>query len=98
MLCSLSDAFGQQFGATETQVKGVPNLYAMEVDPKVDFSQMANIMNPNDGNNSANGGAHSLLESANANFLSDLSSSVPGIDEAMSFAEIFKQVKNSFNK
>lgn len=89
---SLSDAFGQQFGATETRVNGIDNLYAMEIDPKVDFSQMANVMNRNDASG-GDGGVNSLLESANANFLSDLSSSVPGIDEAMSFAEIFKQVK-----
>lgn len=32
-----------------------------------------------------------------ASFVKDLASSIPGIDEAMSFAEMIKQVREYFN-
>lgn len=77
---NLSDAFGQQFGAKPCQVNGISNLYAMEVDPKIDMSQFGDEFMQS-------------VQSSTANFLSEIASSVPGIDEAMSFAELIKQVK-----
>ena len=79
---NLSDAFGQQFGSKPRQVKGINNLYGMEIDPKIDFKEVTGI---NDDD---------LMESKAMNFISELSSSIPGIDEAMSFAELIKQVND----
>eukprot|EP00484_Ammonia_sp_Unknown_P001242 CAMPEP_0197024274 /NCGR_PEP_ID=MMETSP1384-20130603/4858_1 /TAXON_ID=29189 /ORGANISM="Ammonia sp." /LENGTH=411 /DNA_ID=CAMNT_0042452631 /DNA_START=40 /DNA_END=1275 /DNA_ORIENTATION=- len=81
---NLSDAFGQQFGPNPLQIHGVDNLFAMEIDPKVKFSD-----EEENGMLSAFGDE----QKSSLNFLSELSSSVPGIDEAMSFNELIKQVK-----
>ncbi|KMZ64193.1 ATPase get3 [Zostera marina] len=71
---NLSDAFQQRFTKIPTLVYGFNNLYAMEVDPKVE----------NDEPLEAEG-----MES----FISDLTNAIPGIDEAMSFAEMLKLVQ-----
>eukprot|EP01084_Bolivina_argentea_P045078 82979_1 len=81
---NLSDAFGQQFGPNPIQINGINNLFAMEIDPKVKFSDD----DPNGVLNNFGDEQKSSL-----NFLSEISSSVPGIDEAMSFNELIKQVK-----
>ena len=83
---NLSDAYGQQFGPTPIQIEGVDNLFAMEIDPKVKL----------DGSDEDGAGLLSSFgdeQKSSLNFLSELSSSVPGIDEAMSFNELIKQVK-----
>ncbi|ODV91066.1 hypothetical protein CANCADRAFT_115986 [Tortispora caseinolytica NRRL Y-17796] len=76
---NLSDAFGQKFGPDARKVNGFDNLSAMEIDPA--------------------GSAQGFLDQATANsgmnnMLQDLSTSIPGIDEAMSFAEVIKQIKS----
>ncbi|KRY36817.1 ATPase asna1 [Trichinella spiralis] len=79
---NISDAFSQKFTKTPTQVEGVENLFAMEIDPTVlnnPFSEDA----MEDDNVLAQG--RSLLV--------DLASSFPGIDEAMSFGEVMKYFK-----
>ncbi|KAL4428696.1 hypothetical protein ABPG77_009802 [Micractinium sp. CCAP 211/92] len=72
---NLSDAFRQKFSKTPTLVGGFANLYAMEVDPTPDLSELEGL---------EGGGG----------FLADISTSIPGIDEAMSFAEVMKQVQS----
>lgn len=76
---NLSDAFGQKFGKDATLVNGFTNLYAMEIDPT---AKMDEIMKSDD---QEGGGMAGLL--------GDLSMAIPGIDEAMGFAEIMKLVK-----
>ncbi|XP_051132826.1 ATPase GET3A-like [Andrographis paniculata] len=71
---NLSDAFQQRFTKTPTLVTGFSNLYAMEVDPNVEYEETH-------GADMADG------------FMSDLTNSIPGIDEAMSFAEMLKLVQ-----
>lgn len=71
---NLSDAFQQRFTKIPTLVNGFTNLYAMEVDPKVEHDDLPN----GEG-----------MES----FISELSNAIPGIDEAMSFAEMLKLVQ-----
>lgn len=70
---NLSDAFQQKFTKAPTLVTGFTNLYAMEVDPNVEY----------DENHSSEA----------EGFMSDLTNSIPGIDEAMSFAEMLKLVQ-----
>ncbi|KUF89607.1 ABC transporter G family member 31 [Phytophthora nicotianae] len=77
---NLSDAFGQKFTREPTPVNGFSNLAVMEIDPNVDLEEMnADGVQDNSGM---------------ASFMKDLTNSIPGIDEAMSFAELMKQVQN----
>ncbi|KAJ3690660.1 hypothetical protein LUZ61_019824 [Rhynchospora tenuis] len=71
---NLSDAFQQRFTKIPTLVNGFTNLYAMEVDPKVENDELAN----DDGMDG---------------ILSELTNAIPGVDEAMSFAEMLKLVQ-----
>jgi len=74
---NLADAFGQKFGKKETKVDGFDNLFAMEIDPQIDFGEQEDFMGVRQ----------------NVGFLKELSSSIPGIDEAFAFAELMKRVK-----
>ncbi|KAI7865896.1 ATPase GET3 [Spinellus fusiger] len=75
---NLSDAFGQKFSKEATLVNGFENLYAMEIDPTSSIQEM--IEQSDQGN--AMGG-----------MVQDLAYAIPGVDEAMGFAEVMKQVK-----
>ena len=77
---NLSDAFGQRFNKNATLVNGYPNLYAMEIDPTVEVEGLDILA------------ASSSSDSSTSALFSDIVSSIPGIDEAMSFAELMKQV------
>jgi len=78
---NLSDAFGQKFTAEPTKVQGFDNLFAMEVDPQMDPEKMENHFQLG-----GMGGAADMIQ--------DLMGSLPGIDEAVSFAEVMKLVKS----
>ncbi|UKZ77916.1 Golgi to ER traffic- protein [Trichoderma virens FT-333] len=75
---NLSDAFNQKFGKEARLINGFDNLSAMEIDP--------------------NGSMQDLLagQGESAEDLNAMSGGleIPGIDEAMSFAEVLKQVKS----
>ncbi|KAJ3331018.1 Coiled-coil domain-containing protein 40, partial [Blyttiomyces sp. JEL0837] len=75
---NLSDAFSQKFTKTPTLVNGFTNLYAMEIDPNSSMQEMMD--------NSQDPGMQ-------ANF-QELAFAIPGVDEAMSFAEVMKLVKS----
>ncbi|GLD96544.1 hypothetical protein PINS_up005227 [Pythium insidiosum] len=105
---NLSDAFGQKFTREPTLVNGFTNLSVMEIDPNVDVRLSFDLFSQR-GTSQAYGtalGAWRLCvaeemnadgvrdNSGMASFMKDLSNSIPGIDEAMSFAELMKQVQN----
>ncbi|KAI9594770.1 ATPase GET3 [Syncephalis fuscata] len=75
---NLSDAFGQKFGKDPLLVNGFENLYAMEIDPTGTIQEMLD---------SSEGGAMSAM-------MQDLAFAIPGVDEAMGFAEVMKLVKS----
>ncbi|GAA5969432.1 hypothetical protein JCM11641_008115 [Rhodosporidiobolus odoratus] len=75
---NLSDAFSQKFGKEATRVNGFNNLSAMEIDPS---SSMKDMVESGDDS-----GMNSMMQ--------DLAFAIPGIDEAMGFAEVMKQVKS----
>jgi len=77
---NLSDAFGQKFNKNPSLVNGFKNLYAMEIDPNASIQEMME-QNPDDGG--AMGG-----------LMQDLAFAIPGVDEAMGFAEVMKLVKS----
>ncbi|KAK3816574.1 MAG: ATPase GET3 [Benniella sp.] len=76
---NLSDAFGQKFSKDAALVNGFTNLYAMEIDPTSSIQEM--IENSDDQGS----GVSSMMQ--------DLAFAIPGVDEAMGFAEVMKQVK-----
>jgi len=80
---NISDAFNQKFGKAPTVVKGYSNLFAMEVDPSLGLNQLPeDIIEEHD------------LASMGKNMIQDLLGAFPGIDEAMSFAEVMKLVRS----
>ncbi|KAJ3489384.1 hypothetical protein NLI96_g2157 [Meripilus lineatus] len=76
---NLSDAFGQKFSKDATKVNGFDNLFAMEIDPTSAIQEMVE-------QSDSNGMMGSMMQ--------DLAFAIPGVDEAMSFAEIMKHVKS----
>eukprot|EP00941_MAST-03F_sp_MAST-3F-sp1_P001161 g1161.t1 len=93
---NLSDAFSQKFGPQPVKVNGYDNLFCMEIDPMAQKVAMqeavaaARAGAPPKANGAAGpfGGLGDL-----SSIVSDLSGSIPGIDEAMSFAELMKSVR-----
>ncbi len=77
---NLSDAFAQKFSRTPTAVNGITNLFCMEIDPNA-----AKTAAETEALESDTTGIKSMI--------AELSSSIPGIDEAMSFAELMQQVQ-----
>ncbi|KAF9979271.1 Golgi to ER traffic- protein [Actinomortierella ambigua] len=77
---NLSDAFGQKFGKDATLVNGFENLWAMEIDPSSSIQEMI------DNSDDQGSGISSMMQ--------DLAFAIPGVDEAMGFAEVMKQVKS----
>lgn len=82
---NLSDAFGVKFGKDAKPVPGVPNLDAMEIDPNGSISEL--IKSGGDDAQDAMAGLGGV-----GNMFQDMAFSIPGVDEAMSFAEVLKQV------
>jgi len=76
---NLSDAFNQKFTRYPTLVGGFKNLFAMEIDP---------TMEQTDENE------YEQTQSADAQMFQELAMAIPGIDEAMSFAEVMKLVQS----
>ncbi|KRY73361.1 ATPase asna1 [Trichinella pseudospiralis] len=79
---NISDAFSQKFTKTPTQVEGVENLFAMEIDPVVVNNAYSEDAMEEDN-----------VLAQGRSILVDLASSFPGIDEAMSFGEVMKYFK-----
>ncbi|KAI9817039.1 MAG: Golgi to ER traffic- protein [Thelocarpon impressellum] len=85
---NLSDAFNQKFGKEARLVDGFTNLSAMEIDPNGSMQELL----ANAGEEGGDGGAGGL--GGMGGMMQDIAFSIPGVDEAMSFAEVLKQVKS----
>lgn len=83
---NLSDAFCQKIGREPTPINGFDNLSAMEIDANDDVESIQRTMEQASG---AEGDDNSGISS----LMSELTNSIPGIDEAMSFSELMKQVQ-----
>lgn len=80
---NLSDAFCQKIGREPTPIQGFDNLCAMEIDANNDMEEMQRDLS--EQGTEDDGGL--------SNIMSELTNSIPGIDEAMSFSELMKQVQ-----
>lgn len=83
---NLSDAFGVKFGKDARPVPGIDNLSAMEIDPNGSIQDLISA-----GGDDAQEAMQGL--GGVGNMFQDMAFSIPGVDEAMSFAEVLKQVK-----
>ena len=81
---NLSDAFCQKFGKDARKVEGLPNLSCMEIDPEAAMSDLQ--QQASQYNNDPNDPLKSIMN--------DMTGSIPGIDEALSFMEVLKHIKN----
>ncbi|KAK1964530.1 anion-transporting ATPase [Colletotrichum sublineola] len=81
---NLSDAFNQKFGKEARLIDGFTNLSAMEIDPNGSMQDL--LAGQNEEVDAMSGGLGGMMQ--------DLAFAIPGIDEAMSFAEVLKQVKS----
>jgi arsenite-transporting ATPase len=79
---NLSDAFSQKFGKEATKVNGFTNLSAMEIDPTASMQDLVEA------------GETGADASGMTGVMQDIAFAIPGIDEAMGFAEVMKHVKS----
>ncbi|KAK7951601.1 ATPase get3 [Apiospora aurea] len=83
---NLSDAFSQKFGKEARLIDGFDNLSAMEIDPNGSIQDLLAGQGEETNNDPLAGGMGGMMQ--------ELAFAIPGIDEAMSFAEVLKQVKS----
>ncbi|PHJ15221.1 arsenite-activated atpase family protein, partial [Cystoisospora suis] len=86
---NISDAFTQKFSNTPTLVNGFTNLYAMEIDSSYQESCDFKLSNLSEtGEDSSQGGGGRKFGLNMNTILPDMLQAIPGIDEALSFAEL----------
>jgi arsenite/tail-anchored protein-transporting ATPase len=84
---NLSDAFCQKIGREPTLINGFTNLSAMEIDAsQTTITSSSDLVDASDVTSGAS------QQDPFGSMFNDLQNSIPGIDEALSFSELMKQV------
>lgn len=84
---NLSDAFNEKFGKDAKKVSGMNNLSCIEIDPSNTLKDTRDMGFNNDDVDS------SLTEIFQGGSFADITDSIPGIDEALSFMEVMKHIE-----
>lgn len=85
---NLSDAFCQKIGREPTPINGFTNLSAMEIDASQNtITSSTDLVDASDASS-----GNSKEQDPFGSMFNDLQNSIPGIDEALSFSELMKQV------
>ena len=85
---NLSDAFCQKIGREPTPINGFTNLSAMEIDASQNtVTSSTDLVDASDASS-----GNSKEQDPFGSMFNDLQNSIPGIDEALSFSELMKQV------
>ncbi|KAL6929893.1 Golgi to ER traffic-related protein [Hanseniaspora valbyensis] len=92
---NLSDAFGEKFGKDAKKVSGLDNLSCMEIDPSAALKDMndMSVAKQGEAGGDQDSPLNGLLNGGNGGMLAELTGSIPGIDEALSFMEVLKHIK-----
>ncbi|QLG72425.1 hypothetical protein HG535_0D01330 [Zygotorulaspora mrakii] len=91
---NLSDAFGEKFGKDARKVTGMNNLSCMEIDPSAALKDMNDMAVSRSNANGGSGESDGLSNLLQGGGLAELTGSIPGIDEALSFMEVMKHIRN----
>lgn len=94
---NLSDAFDQSFSSSPKEVEGIPRLDVMEVSPNVE-DILAQFQNGDPSFHIPDSSDFGNIRNRIRDMFSDMISSIPGIDEAISFSHIVRFIRSKHYK